>query len=148
MNKLILLIILSAWAFQAQSAGFDCAKASSTVEKMICADAQLSDLDGLLKVAYKKALANTSTSNDIKTEQKYWLQEVRDACKDSSCLTKAYNARLAQLNAGGLSGKYQRDTEPNSASITIKPVEYQQFHITGDAVWVGNVKTGNVNIGE
>lgn len=147
-NKGLLLITISGLSCHAHSAGFDCAKASSAVEKMICADTQLSVLDSSLKNAYQQALSNTATPADLKTEQQYWLQEVRDACKDNACLTRVYHLRLDQLNAGGISGEYQRDSAPHTATINVQPVEYQQFHITGNAVWVGNAETGNVNIGE
>lgn len=148
LDKWLMFAAMSVCAFHAHSAGFDCAKASNPIEKMICADTQLSQLDSLLTVAYKKALSNTSTASDLKTEQQYWLQEVRNSCKDRACLTQVYSNRIAQLNVGGLSGEYQRDSEPHTATISIQPVEYQQFHVTGSAVWVGNAETGNVNIGE
>jgi uncharacterized protein len=147
-TKCLLFVVMSGLPFHARSAGFDCAKATTPVEKMICTDAQLSKLDDSLKVAYKKALSNASIPAEVKAEQQYWLQEVRDACHDVACLKQVYTLRLPLLDGGGLSGEYQRDSEPNNASITVRPVEYQQFEIKGDAVWVGNAETGNVNIGE
>lgn len=41
---------------QAQAASFDCAKAKNSVEKVICADADLSRIDEDMSTAYHHAL--------------------------------------------------------------------------------------------
>lgn len=46
--RLCIVVGLLTTARIAWGAGFDCAKASTTVEKKICADGQLSELDGRL----------------------------------------------------------------------------------------------------
>lgn len=148
--KLYFSLLLAVLANTAHSASFDCAKATSAVETMICQNTELSILDSQLLTAYKKALADSSTTNDIKGEQKDWLYSVRNHCADIACLTTAYQSRLKQLAAikplSGIAGDYERHDK--NASISVQAVEYEQFHITGNAVWIGNAKTGNVNIGE
>ena len=46
-----------------------------------------------------------------------------------------------------ISGEYQRKPD-NTASISVQDLNNGQLHITGNATWVGNADTGNVNIGE
>ncbi len=148
--KLYFSLLLAAFASTAHCASFDCAKAISSIETMICQNTELSALDNQLLKAYKTALADSSSPNDIKGEQKDWLYAVRNHCTDIACLKTAYQSRLKQLAAikplSGVAGDYERHDE--NASINVQAVEYEQFHITGNAVWIGNAKTGNVNIGE
>lgn len=84
------LILGSATAF---AAGFDCAKAATPVEKMICADAGLSRLDETLATVYAARAADSA----VKTEQRQWLRQVRNACATPACLATAYQQRIADL---------------------------------------------------
>lgn len=77
----------------AQAASFDCAKAGTKVEKMICADAELSKLDDELNVAYKAALQDEKQADAIKQAQKQWMKE-RINCSDVNCVKRAYKNRL------------------------------------------------------
>ena len=53
----VLCGVLWLWfTFPAQAASFDCGKTSTAVEKMICADAELSKLDEKMAAAYAEAL--------------------------------------------------------------------------------------------
>lgn len=145
-NRYLLVVTLSAMSFHAQSAGFNCAKASTTIEKTICADAKLSELDGLLWIAYKKALSNTSNPAALKAEQQKWLKSVRNTCPlGTDCLNQVYTARLTELeflsNATeklpAISSEYQRKPD-KTTSISVQDLNTGQFHITGNATWVGN----------
>ncbi|WP_109110668.1 lysozyme inhibitor LprI family protein [Azospirillum sp. TSO35-2] len=80
------------------AASFDCGKASTPVEKAICADQRLSDLDSELGRAYKAALQSNAAPADLKAEQKSWVVQ-RNRCTDTACLASAYQARLAALSA-------------------------------------------------
>jgi len=82
----------------AQAASFDCIKAATNNEKLICSDAALSRLDEDLSSAYKAALQNHSQSESIMQKQKRWIKE-RNACLDISCLQTQYKARIAQLSS-------------------------------------------------
>jgi uncharacterized protein YecT (DUF1311 family) len=75
---------------------FDCAKAASEVEKIICADDELSRLDDSLSKAYQKAL-NTRIKDQIIESQKQWMKNGRDECKNAECLKKAYEIRIKEL---------------------------------------------------
>ena len=84
--------------FAAQAASFDCAKAGTKVEKLICGDAELSKLDEELSAAYKAALQDQSEAESIKQAQKQWLKE-RNNCADAVCLNKVYRVRIPELPA-------------------------------------------------
>jgi TPR repeat protein len=73
---------------------FDCAKASTPTEKMICDDPELGALDLKLAQVYKLALAGTPT---IKSEQKDWLKITR-TCPDIGCLINRYETRIDELS--------------------------------------------------
>ena len=81
----------------AQAASFDCAKAKSNIEKAICADDDLANLDEYLGRYYGAALeAVKDAAACVKADQRDWVKHVRDACgPEAVCLKTAYLARLA-----------------------------------------------------
>ena len=79
------------------SPSFDCEKASSGSERLICSSKELSVADVKLAQAYKLA-ANVSIDKDtLKKEQNAWRKNERDACADIQCMLAAYQNRLIQL---------------------------------------------------
>jgi uncharacterized protein len=90
----VLILALSATT---EAASFDCAKASSLVEKAVCADAELSRLDDTMAKSYQQAMADTPNAAALRAQQRSWLKEVRNACRDVACLTTAYAERIAAL---------------------------------------------------
>jgi len=84
----------------ANAASFDCAKAQNRIEKAICANAEVSDLDEYLGRYYggaRSALGDGAAC--LASDQKQWLAAVRNKCDDASCLKKAYLERLGELHA-------------------------------------------------
>ncbi len=82
----------------AHSASFDCEKASTLIENAICSDNELSTLDDSLLFSYKQALAKAGNSENIKEDQKNWLKNTRNKCKNVDCLKKVYQERIELLN--------------------------------------------------
>lgn len=80
----------------AQAASFDCGKAAARVEKMICGDAELSKLDGVMAIIFKDVLDNVSDPVAVKNAQRAWLKE-RNDCSDTACMMHAYETRLEGL---------------------------------------------------
>jgi uncharacterized protein YecT (DUF1311 family) len=80
------------------AASFDCAKAASEVEKIICSDDELSRLDESLSKAYLQALKRTDIKEQTIESQKQWLKKVRNACQDADCLKEAYETRIWELS--------------------------------------------------
>jgi len=95
----IILFLIFGFTIRAYSASFDCGKATTLIEKAICNDSKLSDLDELLMQSYKKALANSTDSDAIKSQQKEWLKNVRNKCQDSECIKRVYEERISSLNS-------------------------------------------------
>ena len=82
------------------AASFDCDKARTRVEKLVCGQAQLGELDERLNAAFteaKKGLQPTE-ANRLTQEQMQWLRSARNPCADEACLEKAYTARLNELD--------------------------------------------------
>ena len=79
-------------------ASFDCSKAVSKIEKLICSTPQTADDDARLAVAYSAARAKASNPNALKDDQRQWLKQ-RNACDDAACLLKVTEARIQELSA-------------------------------------------------
>lgn len=101
---LILQFISPAWA-----ASFDCRKATTDVEKIICAREELSQLDDQLANTYKNALKAVAEPAVLKADQREWLEK-RNRCTGMSCLYDAYVQRVTQLFYYS-----QRDSEGNNS---------------------------------
>lgn len=79
-----------------QAASFDCAKAGTKIEKLICSDAEISKLDEELNAAYKTAVQDKTKADVIKQVQKQWMKD-RNSCADARCVKGAYETRLHSL---------------------------------------------------
>lgn len=75
---------------------FDCAKASTSVERAICANSQLSRLDAALSNNVKNLIASDigdGARADLRQSQRGWLEE-RNKCTTTECIKVAYEARM------------------------------------------------------
>lgn len=80
------------------SPSFDCTKATSSQERMICGDRELSKLDIQMAGAYADARQKSTDANALKAEQKQWLKITQRSCSDKACLVGAYTSRIAELD--------------------------------------------------
>ncbi|WP_343676593.1 lysozyme inhibitor LprI family protein [Paraburkholderia heleia] len=80
-------------------ASFDCNKASSKIEKLICSTPDAADADARLSVAYAAARAKANDPNALKADQRSWLANERNACSDAACLVRVTNDRIAHLSS-------------------------------------------------
>lgn len=80
------------------AASFDCSKAVGKIEKIICSDTTLSQLDTNLGAAFNSI---KTTNPKIVNEQKKWLHEQRNVCQEVQCLVSAYNDRINELKKIG-----------------------------------------------
>lgn len=96
--NVLLTVVALLWAAATQAASFDCAKASTAVEKMICADAELSRLDEEMQTVHSQAYQYTADPVGFRAEQRQWLK-TRDTCKDADCVAQAYRPRLGVLRS-------------------------------------------------
>ena len=98
MCSLVCLIICLAIS-NIHAASFDCKKAKTEIEKMICSDKEVSTLDQEMDRMYKKALALVSYKAQMKKQQQEWIRTLRNACEDEACLLREYRDRIAALNS-------------------------------------------------
>jgi uncharacterized protein len=97
--RVVCLASLAMFVSTAQAVSFDCQKAKTFIEKAVCQDPALSDLDDELGALYQSAIDNSSTpaANALKKQQLQWLKQ-RDTCQTNACVKKAYQKRIIDLN--------------------------------------------------
>lgn len=78
---------------------FDCSKASTNAEKLVCSDDELAILDLKLANAYKNARnsADAAGKKKILEEQKIWLKAY-NFCNDKDCVKQNLEQRIQALN--------------------------------------------------
>lgn len=78
---------------------FNCDKAGTASEKMICASDELAALDREMARAYRQ-LFNVAVKRRelLATEQRAWRLSVRDACPDAECMTQVMRQRIVVLD--------------------------------------------------
>lgn len=79
------------------SPSFDCGKASSVAEKLVCAHEDLAKADSQLNLSYRAAMARNADATRVRREQLEWLRQSRDSCADADCVRRAYAEREAAL---------------------------------------------------
>ena len=98
---LAIILVLSVAAPLTYGASFACEKATTKVERLICADPQLSDMDSELDRSYRKARESEKLVNNkdkLREQQIIWLHDIRDRCLDPKCVRAVYEQRISQLN--------------------------------------------------
>ena len=93
---LFILILISPIS---NSASFDCHKASSKIEKLICSDSKLGVLDKTLGEVYKslKSENNEEQNTSLKAKQRTWIKERNSQCTSLGDCKKIYLSRISKL---------------------------------------------------
>ena len=89
-------VLLLACVSTARAASFDCAKASSAVEKTICADPALSKADDRMAEVFAAASGATLRPGALRADQLRWLDE-RNKLTDPAALQKSYQQHIEEL---------------------------------------------------
>ena len=78
---------------------FNCARASNAVERAVCTDPALAELDVRVAVEYRKALGLHADKEALRANQRQWLREMHGQCATAPapCAQKYYRVRLTQL---------------------------------------------------
>lgn len=113
-HLLYFLLVVSSSTF---SASFDCEKAKSPTEKLICGDKAISKLDEQLAVSYKAALRKSTDKDTLKKTQLDWLKQQR-ACIDVKCLNDIYLSKINELNQFYF---LESEKSSSSSSVTSSP---------------------------
>lgn len=80
----------------ANGASFDCSKATSKAEVLVCQNPELSALDDKLSELYSSVKKQSSNSRQLVLDQRAWMAR-RNACQTVECISSAYEARLLEL---------------------------------------------------
>lgn len=82
--------------FSDDKPSFDCLKASTIQEKMICSVNHLAYLDRKMAELYRSALAKNT--NRVQSDQRAWLKYSRNQCQTQMCLEDSYHLRIKELS--------------------------------------------------
>ncbi len=94
------VISTPSFAFGADYAPINCAKAASAAERTVCRNYALGQAEARMATLYGIAMSLVAMGQrgDIGDAQKQWLK-TREACgANVACLSKVYNDRIGQLN--------------------------------------------------
>lgn len=134
-------LLIGLKAMTCLGASFDCANAASSIEKWICSDKELSYLDYRLAKDYQLLLASAPDKVRFRDEQRRWLLNVRDACRDSGCLLRVYSDRVGVLSAAVAARpspevKCEFNWDKVPLSIPEKVKTYFRSDIPDDSNWI------------
>jgi uncharacterized protein len=95
MKQAALLLAFVLFSSQTYAVSFDCSRASTFVEKQICTDSLLGNLDDALSQNYRGMLSSNfgGSKKSLKEEQLMWLSN-RNKCTNAKCLIDAYRKRV------------------------------------------------------
>ena len=86
------------------AASFDCNRASTPTEHMICGSRELSTLDDEMMDFYKRARASLSSDQEktaLLQSQRNWVRQRNAQCHDIQCLMTTYQNRVEDLELYG-----------------------------------------------
>lgn len=81
----------------AKAQSFDCDRASTRVERLICGDEALKARDEGLADDYRQTLDVAADPDALVRSQRAWLRS-RDGCPDARCVAQAYDDRSVALD--------------------------------------------------
>lgn len=111
--KAIILPILFIAPVSIFAASFDCQRADTATENLICSTPAISQLDEKLSESYTRALKSHPAPSELRQAQLKWLKEVRNRCTDADCLIKTYRNRLSQLEQLTLTRQNKGSSDPH-----------------------------------
>jgi uncharacterized protein len=91
--KFIIVALSFVYVQSATGASFDCNKARSVSEKLICSDPELSAMDDKLFEIYKRAKEVSNNSKEFREEQGIAWKYREQNCTDKQCIAAWYKAR-------------------------------------------------------
>lgn len=145
---MILSLILTAIAATPPAApitrpSFICARASTQVESLICADPALAARDRALTVAYRRS--RTHPGFFPASPHRQWLAE-RNACRTADCIAAAYDRRFEELmgEVPILPAQFARSGQPASLAMVDLGGGWYLFEIAAAYFYprYDNVSTG------
>jgi uncharacterized protein YecT (DUF1311 family) len=77
---------------------FECIKANSIQDKLVCSDKDLANMDMELSKLYAKAKASLPDAEELKNAQRIWYKSQRNSCQNLDCLKNTYESRIIELS--------------------------------------------------
>lgn len=108
----------------ARGAGFDCSKASTLVESLICADPTLSALDDEVTAAWGDARRASANPNQLLEAQRAFIRQ-RGQCQNPRCIADITRQRTAELKAISASAVAPGAGQPAAATPRPTPATPQ-----------------------
>jgi uncharacterized protein YecT (DUF1311 family) len=151
MKALWVPAVIMTIAFPARAERVDCTKASTAVEKLICSEETLSELDMRVDRAYREWLGTRQVAERVKLDQQRWLAE-RNKCTDVACLTRSYQRRLVSLEpsftaAPFISPRIINDLQTWLSDLGDQIVAINLTESQGSNRYYGDVKTRRIASG-
>jgi ankyrin repeat protein/uncharacterized protein len=94
--RLFLAVVATTVMSVSHAASFDCTKARSFVEELLCQEPELEALDDTLDTAYRVYISDPKVASLRRIEQRRWLKQ-RDSCRDRDCVKAKYQSRLKEM---------------------------------------------------
>lgn len=131
----------------ARAAGpsFDCAKAATPIERAICGDATLGDLDAQLAAAQRATIAADPARRDaMLAAARDWLvlRNRECAAAEVACLTRVYRARLDALAKGATPTTPIASSAPAAGALVAPGAVCNRF-VDLYRKWLGSVAPSN-----
>ena len=92
LRPVLLMLLLGS----AHAASFDCAKAATQVERLICKDDELSQLDETLSETFALETEREAVAPRLTSAQRAWLT-ARNRCPNAQCVKQRYEERISEL---------------------------------------------------
>lgn len=111
------MAMVAAGIAPAGATSFDCKKAKTKIEKLICETPEISKADDELGALFKQAVKAVGATGKLSVKslreaQSLWMSRFRNDCPDAACVLAAYQKRILELRAtikpSGRSGTYER----------------------------------------
>ncbi|MBC8008151.1 MAG: hypothetical protein H7X76_08920 [Prolixibacteraceae bacterium] len=100
MNRLAVLGLALAFAVCTPvQAAFDCSRAKSNAEKLLCSNPRLAVADERMALAFRGAIHRGVDRRLLMETQRDWINDARDICNDVECMLKAYEERISELDS-------------------------------------------------
>lgn len=97
-NLVLLIALITPLGQQSVAASFDCKKATSSTEKLICSSTVLEEMDSEMASLYREITHASMPleAKKLRANQKNWLKE-RNQCSNMDCLKKSLQDRISSL---------------------------------------------------
>lgn len=111
------VLAILAISIDANAAGFDCSKASTSIEKMICNDRVLSDFDSAMSNLY-----SSKKDDKLKEIQLDWIRNKRNHAHTSDELRELYAKHIQFLSTYvDKTNNYDSENKSEGASKVVEP---------------------------